>query len=180
VTRSLLSLVIKRNSNNYPYFKLENSSGTTIVEFTSDTKLLDADGPVLYCVSAKISTYQLTVLRGARLEGLVNVTAWKSGTWDINAATMTFGGSTITTPASKITGGAQAMWLGDCYFAPTTANLNKIVALDGKPADWGADGKTLHANCRAYLAGNAAAWNAGMNLASADPTHNFAITGTVT
>lgn len=172
------NLSVRKLSTNKIRVKLENVAGATIVEVDSSLTATSADGAKVWVISLKLSTYELCIMKGTILDGLPNITTWTGAAHDINRNTMDFMASV---GSGIIKGSVTFFYMSDRFVdLNVVSNLDDIIALDGKPGNYGSDGSGLDGTIpRVYLTGNAAAWNSGsgLNLASGTAAHKFFVTG---
>lgn len=162
-------------------FILKDSAGTT-QQIDSFLTLSAADGPTVVALSVDFSEYKIYVWKGPICDPFVSASAWTGQPLRATSNTFTFMASETGTPASFATGNVGALLVHDGFIdGSVAANHTKLVALDGKPADWGTGGTNLFGGqVRGYLKGVAADYNdaGGLNLGSANGLSKFQKLGT--
>ncbi len=160
----------------------KNSTPAQCLEFETSLKATSTDGPSVWVITGKFSTYEIWVSKNGVIDPHLNMKQCKGGAWNYNSSYLVLMGP-VTGSSNRTAAEVYAFWMADKYFdLSVQATLDKFTCQDGRTPDWGADGKTLDASCKAYLTGAASAWNAvspGFNLASATSTRKFLMTGAV-
>jgi hypothetical protein len=156
------------------------------VSLQSMIPLLAADGLVQLTFTADLANYKFFLQFGTVIDPFVRVTTWTGAGLPMAPTNMTVMANT-SGPTGVAANVGQFLFHTAFLDLSQVANQNLLVALDGKTIDFGATGANLFgAQPRAYLRGNAAAWNtnpAGLNLGTGgttDAAQNFVVTGTVT
>jgi hypothetical protein len=162
-TPSPANFQVRRLASNKLRIVLQSSSGVAVSIDTAVT-LTVADGPVVLAMSFDLPNYRFAIMKGPVSDGMANVTAWSGASLTLNATTMTLMSTSL---AAEI----GFFYATDQYVdLLSSAGMSQVVALDGKPVDYGASGQNVTGTTpRVYLKGDATAWNAGggLNLGSA-------------
>lgn len=172
-------------------YRAKNAGNVAICEVDSSqlfTQLAaDAASPDkrLWLFTANFTTGRVFIMRGKELDPFPTVTILKPDDLANTRSQHAIMGQNDTTPPAGT--GLTAGQLGLFYMTDEFINLgiaanhNSIVATDGSPADWGANGSGLSGTQpRGFVKGNAAALNAagGINLGSS--AQKWVMTGAVT
>lgn len=157
-------------SDNRLRFILKDSAGTT-QQIDSVFTLSAADGPVVVAVSVDFANYKIFIWKGATVDPFPSVSAWTGLPMRVTANTLTVFGSELSTPAAILECDSGAYIAHDGFLdGDDPAVHTRLVALDGKPANWGSAAATLFGEpVLAMLAGVASGYTnpAGLNLGTA-------------
>lgn len=177
------------SSKNAMRIDIKNSAGTVIFQVQSSFKFMAADGSNeakrLFLVTFNAATGEFYLMRGKEIDPFPNVTIHKTGTLSsARTAHGIMGQSDITPPTgSGLTNGRFGLFYMTDEFIDLSvaANHNGIVATDGKPADWGANGSNVTGTQpRGFVKGDATAINAGGGINLGSSPDKWIITGSVT
>lgn len=158
-------------------FLFKDVTSGTSQQIDSAFTLLPSDGLLTLCVSVKFSEGRVNVWRGATQDPFVTFNTWTGNPLKVDGNTLTFMGSAGA--SGFVTAKVGKLLIHDGYLDGDDAAVHtRLVALDGKPADWGSQGELLMGEpVRGLLGGNAAAYNAGMQLGTAPGVAGFVNTG---
>lgn len=167
-------------SDNRLRFILKDSTGLT-QQIDTIFSLTAADGPIVLALSVDFAAYKIYVWKGATCDPFAYASTWSGLPLRVTSNTLTLMASGDTTPVSFTTGDIGAYYTHDGFLdGAVAADHTKLVALDGKPANYGADGSALlGVQPRVYLAGDQSGYNnpAGFNLGTANGLSKFVRSG---
>lgn len=160
-------------------FILKDSAGTT-QQIDSIFTLSAVDGPLVFALSVDFANFKIYIWKGAALDPFPMASAWTGNPMRVTANTLTVLGSEAVPPAKNVTCKFGGYAVHDVLLDGTDPDVHtRLVALDGKPADWGAGCATLFGEqALGYIAGVASAYNgSGFNLGSAPGLSGFVRSG---
>ena len=173
-------------------YRFKNNANAAICEIDSSAIItqLAANGsnPALrtFLFSVNMTTGRYFIMRGNELDPFPGVTQLKNDDIVNTRSQMAVMGQNDTSPPTGtglINGRLGLFYMTDEFInLAVAANHNSIVATDGTPADWGADGSAVTGTQpRGFIKGNAAALSptpTGINLGSS--SQKFVLTGAIT
>lgn len=164
----------------------KNSGGSGITEINSSDlfKQLQADGsdPAkrTWTASFDQTTGRYFIMRGKELDPFPGVTRFKNDDINNTRSAMAVMGQSGGT--GLLNGRLGLFYMTDQFIdLGQAANHNSIVATDGTPADWGANGSAVTGTQpRAFIKGNAAALSVGGGINLGSSSQKFVLTGAIT
>lgn len=148
----------------------KGTDGQTCVSFDTTLGLSLADTAlVLLTISIDFANYRYHVMKGSQPDTLLNINTWTGLPMRLTSDTFTL--MATDTGGSKLAGDVSLFYAHEAFWnGLVQADHDLLVAQDGKPVSYGADGSLLlGSQPKVYAKGNAAAWNdvAGINLGTA-------------
>lgn len=165
---------------------LFKGAGGAQTTFDSSFSLTQADGRVVIWVSVDFAAFKVFLWKGAVMDPFVKVNSWPGAPLQLTARSITLAGGATTVAGNLMQADVAACLVTDGLLdGDSSAAHSRLVAQDGKPANWGSNGQlVLPGSVRAYLAGVASlsTWNnpAGFQLGTAPGVSGFLMRGTVT
>lgn len=172
-------------------YRFKNNANAAICEIDSSPlftqKLADGADPATrtWTFSINMTTGRFFIMRGKEIDPFPGVTQLKNDDINNSRAQMAVMGQNDTSPPAG-TGVIQAR-LGLFYMTDqfidlgVAANHNAIVATDGRPADWGANGSAVTGTQpRAFIKGTAAELSVGGGINLGSSAQKFVLTGSIT
>jgi len=169
-------------------FRAKNNANAAIIEIDSSFRQLAADGATaekrLWLITINFATGRYFIMRGKEIDPFVNVTLFKADSiCNTRAAHAVMGESDVSPPTGTgLLNGRLGLWYMTDEFIDlgVAANHDSIVATDGTPADWGADGSDLTGTQpRGFVMGDAAALNSGSGINLGSSADKWVMTGAV-
>lgn len=185
------------SSKNVMNLRFKNNAGAAICEIDSSGSGTGyeagfgqraADGSDaakrLWVFSVNLTTGRYFIMRGKELDPFPSVTTLKADDFcNTRTAQAIMGQSDLSPPTGTgLTNGRLGLFLMTDEFVNlgVAANHNSIVATDGTPADWGANGSAFTGTQpRGFVKGNAAALNAGGGINLGSSPDKWVMTGAV-
>lgn len=172
-------------------YRYKNNANAAIGEIDSSAlmtqKLADGADPATrtWTFSVNQTTGRYFIMRGKELDPFPSVTQLKSDDINNTRAQMAVMAQNDTSPPAGtgvIQGRFGLFYMTDQFIdLGVAANHNPIVATDGRPADWGANGSAVTGTQpRAFIKGNAAAlFNGGSGINLGSSSQKFVLTGAI-
>jgi hypothetical protein len=146
---------------------LKGASGSTTVLLDSRVTLQQGERALIH-LAFDFANFKFCLMKNGIPDGLPIITTWTGEAMNIDANELTVLASQTGTNITNAD--VRAVRIANEFMDPPSSQalMDRFVALDGQPVDWGVNPATLSGRVPELLAmGNAAAWNGGINLGNA-------------
>ncbi len=166
-------------------YRFKNAANAAICEMDSSLYQLAAEGPTFWLFTVNLTTGRYFIMKGAQIDPFPIVYDLKNDQYANTRTQQAIMGQNDVTPPTGtglVNGRLGRFYMTDEFIdLSVAANHDSIVATNGVPVDWGADGSDMTGTApRGYVYGDATAINAGGGINLGSSLDKWIITGSVT